>query len=401
MLIKRRAFAAAAIAAAALPSRRTRASKPDLRVGIMKATFSGALPMVCVRQAVQEFTAGNNLTVEVLEADHQNKVDIAVGIARQWIDQDHVDAIIDVPLTPPALAVNAVCREKNKVLLLSDVGTADVTGKQCSPTTVHWTYDTYMLAKSEGGALVKEGGDTWFFIFPDYLFGQQLMGDASHFVTEAGGKVLGSAKHPLLAKADFAGVVQQAADSGAKVLGLCNFVDDAASTMKEVHARGLHKKMRIAGLILNVDEVHDIGLELTQGVVLTQTFYWDLNQRTREFTNRILVKAPNQYPSPQQAGNYAAMLHYLKAVSDMGVAQAKVDGAAVVARMKKLPTDDDCFGRGYIREDGRKMHPSYLFQVKTPPESKGEWDLLKLLGTTPAEQAFRPLNEGGCPLVRT
>jgi branched-chain amino acid transport system substrate-binding protein len=401
MSTTRRSLIAAATAAVALPPGRARtAGAPTIRIGIMTASWGGLGP-TCARQAVQEFTGGKDFSVEVLEANHKNKADTALGIARQWFEQDGVDAIVDVPISAMALPVSALCREKNKALLVSDVGSTDLTGAQCSPTTIQWTYDTYMLAKSTGGAVVKAGGDTWFFIVPDNLASHQLQRDTTRVVTEAGGKVLGGAVHPLLSTTDFSEVLRQAQQSGAKVLALASFGDDLANTLKQARAMNMHKAMRFAGLNMDASDVHDTGLEATQGLLLTASFYWDLNERTRAFMDRIRLKAPKAYPGQGEAGNYSGTLHYLKAVADMGVPAAKADGAAVIARMKKMPTDDDCFGHGYIREDGRKMHQSYLFQVKTPAESKGDLDLLKLVATTPAEQAFRPLSEGGCPLVRT
>jgi branched-chain amino acid transport system substrate-binding protein len=334
-------------------------------------------------------------------ADHQNKPDIGAGIARQWFDQDGVDAIIDVPTSSVALAVNSVCREKNKVLLNNGAATTDLTGAQCSPNTVHWTYDTYMLAHSTGGAMVKAGGDTWYFITADYVFGQQLQRDTTRFVQEAGGKVLGSRAYPFPDTTDFSSLLVQAQASGAKVLGLCNSGGDTINCIKQASEFGLMQKMRVAAMLMYNSNVHAIGLDTAQGLLLTESYYWDLNDRTRAFNERIRPKTPNQWPNMVQAGCYASTLHYLKAVADMGVAAAKADGKAAVERMKAMPTDDDCFGPGQIRADGRKIQPVYLFQAKSPAESKGTWDCLKLVATTPADQAYRPLAEGGCALVKS
>ena len=353
----------------------------------------GPTSALCVRQAVAEF-GSHGFDVEVLVADHQNKPDVGSSIARGWFDQGGVDAIVDVPTSSVALAVANVCREKNKVMLNNGAATTDLTGAQCSPNTVHWTYDTYMLARSTGGAMVRAGGDSWFFLTADYVFGHQLQRDTSHFVEEAGGKVVGSASYPFPDTSDFSGLLVQAQASGAKVLGLCNSGTDTINCIKQAHEFGLMTSMKVAAMLMYNSNVHALGLETAQGLLLTESYYWDLNDRTRAFNDRIKPKTPNQWPNMVQAGCYASTLHYLKAVADMGVAAAKASGRDAVARMKAMPTDDDCFGAGLIRADGRKIHPSYLFQAKSPAESTGPWDGLKLVATTPADQAFRPMSEG-------
>jgi len=404
--LSRRAMIGAAATAAVLPYRSARAQRPTIRIGVLNDQSGpyrddgGPTGAVCVRQAVQEF-GDKGFNVEVLVADHQNKPDIGAGVARQWFDRDGVDAVVDVPTSSVALAVNTVCREKNKVMLNSGAATADLTGTQCSPNTVHWTYDTYMLARSTGGAMVKAGGDTWFFITADYVFGQQLQRDTAAFVTAAGGKVLGSRVYPFPDTTDFSSLLVQAQSSGAKVLGLCNSGNDTLNCIKQAAEFGVNKQMKIAAMLMYNSNVHALGLETAQGLLMTEAFYWDLNDRTRAWMERIKSKTPNQWPNMVQAGDYASVLHYLKAVAAMGAGAAKADGAAAVAQMKAMPTDDDCFGKGTIRADGRHIHPSYLFQAKSPAESKGGWDGLKLLETTPAEEAFRPLAQGGCPLVRS
>jgi branched-chain amino acid transport system substrate-binding protein len=361
------------------------------------------------------------LKVEILAANHENKPDVGLAIARKWFDEDGVDAILNVPVSSVALPVAALCREKNKVALFSGAASSDLTGKQCSPNTVQWTYDTYMLAKVIGDAVTKAGGQSWFFILPDYVLGHELFEETSHFVMAAGGKVLGSAAFPFPdAPKDFSGLLQQAQQSGAAVLGLCSTGGDLNNAIRQVRAMGLHRTMRLAALLMSAATVRTLGLETGQGLLLTETFYWDLNDRTRAFANRIrprlsdIRKNPHgaeihtghepenasDIPDSVAAGNYAATLHYLKAVADLGVAAATADGAAVVAGMKAMPTNDDCFGRGRIREDGRTLHPAYLFQVKTPAESTSPWDLYKVVATTPGDQAFRPLSEGGCPFVK-
>ena len=402
-LLHRRTLLAAAAAVAPL-ARAARAQAPVIRLGVLNDQSgpyrddTGLTSVACVRQAVQEF-GDKGFQVEVLSADHQNKPDVGAGIARQWFDRDGVDAIIDVPTSSVALAVNQVCREKNKVHLNSGAATPDLTGKQCSPNTVAWTYDTYMLAKSTGGAMVKSGGDTWFFITADYVFGQQLQRDTTHIVEAAGGKVLGSKAYPFPDTTDFSGLLVQAQASGAKVLGLANSGADTINCIKQAHEFGLNQTMRIAAMLFYNSDVHALGQEMAQGLLMTESFYWDLNPRTRAFMDRIRPKVPNHWPNMIQAGCYGAALHYLKAVAGLGAAAAKADGRAAVERMKSMPTDDDCFGEGRIRVDGRKLHPSYLLQAKAPGENKGAWDLVKPVATTPADEAFRPESEGGCPLV--
>ena len=297
-----------------------------------------------------------------------------------------------------SLAVSNVAREKNKVLLAGGPATSDLTGAKCNVNTIHWVYDTWMLAHSTGSALVKAGGDTWFFITADYAFGKALQRDAGTFVTAAGGKVLGSLAYPFPGTTDFSSLLLQAQSSGAKVIGLANAGADTVNSIKQAREFGITQTL--AGLLVFLSDVHALGLETAQGLAVSETFYWDLNDRTRAFSDRLWARLPNRRPTMVHAGAYSCVLHYLKAAADMGVAQIKSDGAAAVARMKAMPTDDDCFGTGRIREDGRKIHPCYLFQVKKPSESKRPWDYYNLLGTVPAEEAFRPLKDGGCPLVK-
>jgi len=380
------------------------AETPVIRLGVLNdqsgpySDDGGATSVACVRQAVQEF--GGGLKVEVIYADHQNKPDVGAGIAREWFDRDGVDAIIDVPTSSVALAVNQICREKNKVHLNSGAATTDLTGSQCSPNTVHWTYDTYMLARSTGGAMVKAGGDSWYFITADYTFGQQLQRDTTRVVEAAGGKVLGSRAYPFPGTSDFSSLLVQAQASGAKVLGLANSGADTINCIKQAHEFGLDQSMKIAAMLFYNTNVHALGLDMAQGLLLTESFYWDANARTRALAERLHSKIGALCPNMVQAGCYAATLHYLKAVADIGAAAAKADGKAAVARMKAMPTEDDAFGTGRIRADGRKVQPSYLLQAKAPAESKGSWDLLKTVVTTSAEDAYRPEREGGCILVR-
>jgi branched-chain amino acid transport system substrate-binding protein len=382
-------------------------SEPVIRLGVMSdfsgpyRDWSGPTTLACVNQAVKEMRQMHpSLRIEVLQADHQNKPDVGANTARQWFDQREVDAIVDVNNSAVGLAVNNVAREKNKVFLASGASTAALTGEQCSPNTVHWTYDTYMLAKSTSQAMVRNGGDSWFFITADYAFGHQIERDAMRFIEEAGGRVLGAVRYPFPQTTDFSSQMLQAQASGAKVLALANAGNDTVNCVKQAQEFGLDRRgIRLALMLAYLTDIHTMGLQTAQGLVLAESFYWDLNDRTRAFMDRVRGSLAGSGPNQMNAGGYAATLHYLKAVADMGVTAAKASGLETVQRMKAMPTDDDCFGRGSIRADGRKMHPAYLFEVKKPAESKAPFDYYKLVGTTPAEEAFRPMAGGGCPLV--
>jgi len=406
MILNRRAILGAT-AAAAIP-RYGFAQKPTIRIGVLNDQSGpyrddgGPTGVVCARQALEDFgISGKDWNVEIISADHQNKPDVGVSIARQWLDRDGVDAIVDVPTSSVGLAVNTICREKNKVYLNSGTGSSDLTGPQCSPNTVHWTYDTYMLGKSTGGNTVKEGGDSWFFITADYVFGQTLQRDTAGIITKAGGKILGSIAYPFPETTDFSTHLVRAQASGAKVLGLCMAGADTENCIKQAHEFGLTATMKLAALLIQVRGVRALGLEAAAGLRWSESYYWDLNDRTRAWNDRVKGKTPNGvWPNMTQAGDYGVTYHYLKAVADMGVAAAKADGRAVIERMKAMPTDDDCFGPGKIRIDGRALHPVYLLEAKKPSESKHSWDVAKVIATTPMDEAFRPLNEGNCPLVK-
>jgi branched-chain amino acid transport system substrate-binding protein len=394
-----------ALAAAALAVIGTAARAEDLAVKIGVLTDMSGLytddtglgSLAAAKLAVQDFDpAAHGIKVELISADHQNKPDLGSSIARQWFDVDHVDAIVDVPTSSVALAVNEVVREKNKVFLVSGAAISDLTGPKCSPNTVHWTYDTWMLANSTGKSIVKTGGDTWFFLTADYAFGHALERDTAAVVAANGGHVLGEVAHPL-SNQDFSSYLLQAQASKAKIIGLANAGGDTINAIKQgsefgIQAGGQH----FAALLFYVADVQALGLKIAQGLVLTETFYWDMNDGTRAWTKRWQAERPNKFPNMNQAGVYAATLHYLKAVAAL---KSTADGKAVVAKMKELPTDDPLFGKGYIRIDGRKIHPAYLFEVKSPEESKYPGDLYKLRATIPAEEAFRPLKDGNCPLV--
>jgi branched-chain amino acid transport system substrate-binding protein len=407
MAIQRRELLAASTAAVATLGglRRARAQDQVIRIGVitdMSGPYrdtTGPGSVVLTQQAVQDF-GDHGFRVEVLQADHQNRPDVGSNLARQWFDQG-VDAVVDLPTSSVALAVNQIAREKNKVHLNSGAATSDLTGPQCSPNTVHWTYDTYMLAKSTGAAIVKTGGDSWFFITADYAFGHALERDTGNFVKAQGGKVLGNARYPFPATTDFSAFLLQAQASRAKVLGFANASTDTVNCIKGAREFGLHRTMRLAALLMGVVDVKSLGLDSGQGLLLTESFYWDLNDRTRALTERVRAKNQDRPPAMVPAGCYGAVLHYLKAVADMGVPAAKASGVEAVNRMKAMPCDDDAFGTGTIRADGRKIHPGYLFEVKSPGESRNPWDLYKVAATTPGEEAFRPLAEGNCPLVRS
>jgi len=411
MTISRRTLmgsAAAAATAATLPVLPARAATPGLKIGVLSdmsgpyRDIGGQTSVACVRQAIEDFGAtAKGLKVDVISGDHQNKPDIGSGLAQQWYDREGVDLIIDVPNSAVGLAVANVAKQKNKAYINSNAATSYLTGKDCNADTIHWTYDTYMLAQSTGGAMVKSGGTTWFFITADYAFGHLLRDQTSALVKAAGGKVVGNVNYPFPSTTDFSSFLVQAQASGAKVLGLANAGLDTVNSIKQAHEFGLTKSgMRVAGLLVFLNDVHGMGLEVAQGLVLTESFYWDLNARTRAFLKRVLPKTPNNYPSMGHAGCYSGSLHWLKAVTTMGVANSKKSGAAVVDQMKKMPTDDDAFGKRSIRADGRFMCPAYLFQVKSPAESKHPWDYYKHLATTPADKAFMSTAQEACPLVK-
>jgi len=399
------AFGGLALAATA-PLRPARAqAAPALKIGCLTdmsgpyKDLAGPGAVAAVHQALEEFgVSGKGFTVDVLVADHLNKPDVGTTIARQWFDRDGVDLIVEVANSGVALAVANVAKEKNKVYLNSGAATSDLTAAACNSNTIHWVYDTYMLAQSTGAAMVKSGGDSWFFITADYAFGKALQRDTTDFVTSAGGKVLGGVTYPFPGTSDFSSYLIQAQSSGAKVLGMANAGADTINTIKQAKEFGI--KMQLAGLLLFLTDVHSLGLDVAQGIALTDSFYWDMNPRARAFSDRFMAKVRDTRPTMVQAGVYSSTLHYLKAATAMGIAQAKLDGAATIAQLKSIPTDDDCFGPGSIRLDGRKIHPSYLWEVKKPSESKGPWDYYKPVASTPADKAFRPLDKGGCSLAK-
>jgi len=374
-----------------------------LRIGVLNdmssvyADFQGPGSVIAAQMAIEDFAKQSKRKVEVVSADHQNKPDVGAGIARRWLDVEGVDMIVDLPNSAVALAVGEIVREKNKVAIGSGAGTALLTGPKCSPNFVHWTYDTWANGHALARGVLEAGGKTWFFVTADYAFGQDLEKQASDEVRESGGKIIGNVRHPLGAS-DFSSYLLQAQASGAEVVALANAGGDTTNSVKQAAEFKIGVKQKIVSLIFDLQSVPALGLNTAQGLVGINAFYWDMNDQTRAWSKRFQERHPKKMmPNHMHAGVYAAVLHYLKAVDKVG---SPSDGAAVVAAMKAMPTDDPLFGKGTIRADGRKIHPMYLLQVKTPTESKSEWDVFKVIGTIPADKAFRPLNEGGCPLVK-
>ena len=359
--------------------------------------LAGAGSVAAARMAVEDSgIEKRGYKVEIVSADHQNKPDVGSGIARQWYDVDKVDVIVDVPNSGVALAINQITRDKGKVFLANGPASSDLTGKACSPNTVHWTYDTWMLANGTGSAIVKSGGDTWFFLTADYAFGLALERDTEAVVLKNGGKVLGKVRAPINTQ-DFSSFLLQAQASKAKIIGLANAGGDTTNSIKQAAEFGIVKGgQNLAGLLVFLTDIHALGLPTAQGLIVTNTFYWDMNDQTRAFAKRFAAVDKGIHPTMVHAGVYASLLHYLKAVE----ALKSDDGTKVVAKMKEMPTDDPLFGKGTIRVDGRKIHPAYLMEVKKPSESKYPWDYYKVRATIPADQAFRPLADGGCSLVK-
>jgi branched-chain amino acid transport system substrate-binding protein len=364
------------------------------------ADIGGPNAVVAVKMAVEDSgLLAKGWKIDVIGGDHQNKPDIGVNIARQWIDNDKVDAIADTPNSGVALAVSNLVKEKNAVLLNNGAATADLTGKACNANTISYSYDTYMLANGTGKALTKAGGDSWFFLSADYAFGAALERDTSAVVVANGGKLSGGVKHPLNT-ADFSSFLLQAQASKAKVIGLANSGGDTTNAIKQAAEFGIVAGgQKLAALLLFINDVHSLGLKTAQGLTFTESFYWDLNDGTRAFSKRFAERANNHaMPSMTQAGNYAVVLHYLKTLEALG--GNPHDGVKVVARMKDIPTDDPVFGKGPLRADGRRLVPAYLFEVKKPEESKYPWDYYKLIATIAPEDAAKPLSQSECPLVK-
>jgi branched-chain amino acid transport system substrate-binding protein len=379
-------------------------SDGTIKIGVMNdmsgtySDLSGQGSVVAARMAVEDFgAAAKGMKVEIVSADHQNKPDVGSNVVRTWIDVDKVDVIVDVPTSSVALAVNEIVRDKNKVFLVSGAAASDLTGAKCTPNTIHWTYDTWALANGTGKAIVKTGGDTWFFLTADYAFGHALERDTSAVVEKNGGKVVGRVRHPFPGT-DFSSFLLQAQSSKAKIIGLANAGSDTINSIKQASEFGITRSgQSLAALLAFITDVNALGLPTAQGLIMTEAWYWDLNDANREFAKKFAPQFKGVHPTMVHAGVYSAVTHYLKAVEAL---KSDADGKAVVAKMKEMPTDDKLFGKGTVRADGRKIHPMYLFEVKTPAESKGPWDYYKVRATIPVEQAFRPIDQGDCPLVK-
>ncbi len=393
------AFSAALMCGAA----QAQMSDGVVKIGVMNdmsgtyADLAGPGSVVAAQMALEDLgAAAKGLKVEIVSADHQNKPDVGSNIVRTWIDRDKVDVIVDVPTSSVALAVNQIVKEKNKVFLVSGAAASDLTGKACTPNTIHWTYDTWALANGTGNAIVKTGGKTWFFLTADYAFGHALERDTAAVVEKNGGKVNGRVRHPFPGT-DFSSFLLQAQSSKAQIIGLANAGSDTTNAIKQAAEFGIVKGgQSLAALLIFLTDVKALGLPVAQGLTFTEAWYWDQNDANREFAKKFAERNKGVYPSMIHAGVYSAVTHYLKAVAEL---KSDADGAAVVAKMKSMPTEDRVFGKGSIRQDGRKIHDMFLFEVKKPAESKGPWDLYKVRATIPAAEAFRPIKEGGCPLV--
>ena len=403
MKLQMRLAGGLAFALAALLGTAAQAEDITVKLGVLNdmsslySDIGGQGSVIAAKMAIADFNpAAHGMKVELINADHLNKPDVGTSIVRQWFDVDHVDAVVDVPTSSVALAVSEVVREKNKVFLISGAASSDLTGPKCSPNSVHWTYDTWMLANSTGKSIVKTGGTTWFFLTSDYAFGHALERDTKAVVEANGGQVLGGVLHPLNTQ-DFSSFLLQAQASKAKIIGLANAGGDTINAIKQGAEFGITAGgQNFAGLLVFINDVQALGLKTAQGLILTETFYWDMNDATRAWTKRWQAERPGKFPAMTVAGVYAETLHYLKAVAAL---KSAADGKAVVAKMKDMPTEDPLFGKGYIRADGRKIHPAYLFEVKKPEESKYDGDVYKLRATVPAEEAFRPMKDDNCPMV--
>ncbi|MFS8035948.1 ABC transporter substrate-binding protein [Xanthobacter sp. AM11] len=379
------------------------AADTRIKIGILSdmsgpyADLAGPGSVAAARLAVEDFKgADKGIQVEIVSGNHQNKADIGSGIARSWIDQDGVDVIGDVTGSPVALAVSQIVKDKDRIQLNAGAATADLTGSKCTANTIHWTYDTWANANGTGGAMVRQGGNSWFFIAVDQASGHAMERDTAALVKAAGGQVLGSVKHPL-GTSDFSSFLLRAQASGAKVVGLASGGEDMINAIKQASEFGIVQGgQSIAGLFTFITDIHALGLKLAQGLVLTEAFYWDRDDASRAWSRRFAALHKGKMPTQVHAGVYSSIMHYLKAVEAAGTKDTK----AVLAKMREMPIDDPLFGKGEVRIDGRAVHDMFLFRVKAPARSKGEWDVYETIATIPAAQAFRPLNEGGCPLVK-
>ncbi|MDB5401290.1 MAG: transporter permease [Rhodopila sp.] len=396
-------FRCAALAVAALlPAAFAEAELPGtVKVGILNdmngpfADQSGRGSVVAAQMAAEDFAAqGGGFRVEILAADHLNKPDVGVQIVRQWVDREGVDAVADSVNSGVGLAVNTVMAEKHRTFIATNVGTSDLTGKFCQPTTVQWTMDTYAMGNTMARAMMGQHADTWYYISFDYALGAALERDSSAVLIGLGGKVVGSVKHPL-GTTDFSSYLLQAQSSGAKVIALADTGADLINAVKQAAEFGISKKQVLAGLFTQIVDVDSIGLQAAQGLTVTEAFYWDLNDNTRAFGRRFAQRFGDRVPTANQAGVYSSVLAYLHAVK----AADTIEGEAVIAQLRKQPIEDLLFGTVTVRQDGRAVHDMYTFRVKAPSESKSRWDTYKVLARIPGNDAFRPLNQGGCKLV--
>lgn len=395
-----------ALSACAFAGARADDAKP-LRIGVLSdmsslyADIGGPGSLAAAKMAVEDFLAGPHKMkrqIEVLGGDHMNKADLGANIAREWIDRNNVDALIDVPNSSVALAVRNIVQQSNKVILVSGSSSSDLTGKSCSPNLIHWTYDTYALSSGTTRAVLAGGGKTWFTLTADYAFGHAMEAEVKNVVQKLGGTVVGGVRTPINSQ-DFSSFLLQAQASKAQVIALINAGGDTINSIKQSVEFGIPQGgQRVVATVLYLSDVHSLGLKVAQGLQFTESFYWDLNEGTRAFAQRFAPRNNGRYPTAIQAGVYAETLHYLKAVDELG---ASSDGKAVVQQMKKLPTEDPLFGKGTIRADGRKLHNMYLFEVKKPEESKYPWDYYKVIKTIPPSEAWRPLEEGGCDFLKS
>ena len=407
-LSRRRLLAGAGGLALGLGSLGARADdSAPLKLGVLTdmsslyADITGPGSFAAARMAVEDFQASAHKMkrpIEVLSGDHMNKADLGANIAREWIERNNVDAIIDVPNSAVALAVRNVVQQSNKTLLVSGASSSDLTGKSCSPNLVHWSYDTYALSNGTARAVVAEGGKTWFTLTADYAFGHAMEAEVKNVVARLGGSVVGGVRTPINTQ-DFSSFLLQAQASKAEIIGLINAGGDTINSIKQSVEFGIPQGgQKVVATVLYLSDVHSLGLKVAQGLQFTESFYWDMNDDTRAFAKRFAPRNNDRYPTAMQAGVYAATLHYLKAVDELG---ASGDGKAVVQQMKKLPTDDPLFGKGTVRADGRKLHNMYLFEVKKPDESRYPWDYYKLIKTIPPGEAWRPLEDGGCDFLKS
>ncbi|MBN8974181.1 MAG: ABC transporter substrate-binding protein [Afipia sp.] len=404
MKFSHRAIVAATLSVSLLTGGAALAQQSDqpLKIGVMTdfgsvySDIGGAGNVEGAKMAIEEF--GGTMfgkPIELVTADPQMKADIAANIARKWYEAENVDMIIDLPTSATALAAMEMSKRYEKIMIITDAASSDITGKSCSPYTAHWTYDTYSNAHTVGSAVVKQGGDSWFFITADYLFGHSIERDVSEVVKAAGGKILGSARHPLNTS-DFSSFLLQAQASKAKIIGLANAGGDTINAIKQAAEFGIVAGgQKLAGIVMFISDIHSLGLKMSQGLIITEAYYWDQNERTRAFGKKFFERM-KRMPSMNQAATYSGTLHYLKAVKAAGTRDTK----AVLAKMREMPVRDAFTDNGYLREDGRMVHSMLLLEVKKPEESKYPWDYYKILAEVPGDQVFRPMKDGGCPLIK-